>query len=53
MIAILTSYMNQNWSETYFKNILRVLIIFLCDVKINVIMCEPHCVTLFLCEICP
>ena len=33
-----------------FKNILRVLVTIICDVKIDINICEPYCVNLFFWE---
>ena len=38
---------HQNCSKTLSKHILRVLVTIICDVKIDVNMCEPHYVNLF------
>ena len=32
----------QNWSKIISINILRVLVTFICDIKIDVNICEPH-----------
>ena len=37
----------QNCPKIISMDILRVLVTIICDVKIDVNMCEPHCVNLF------
>ena len=41
---------HQNCSKTLSMHILRVLVTIICDVKIDINMCEPHYVNLFFCE---
>ena len=38
---------HQNCSKTLFMHILRVLVTIICDVKIDINMCEPHYVNSF------
>ena len=42
---------HQNCPKILSMNILRVfLVIIICDVKIDINICEPHCVNLIFCE---
>ena len=51
MTSILMSHMKViKIGQKHFMNVLRVLITTICDIKIDVIMYEPHCVQLFFCE---
>ena len=38
---------HQNCSKTLSMHILRVLVTIICDIKIDISMCEPHYVNLF------
>ena len=38
---------HQNCSKTLSMHILKVLVTIICDVKIDISMCEPHYVNLF------
>ena len=38
---------DQNWSKILSVDILRVLVMIICDIKIDVNICEPHYVNLF------
>ena len=40
----------QNCPKIISMDILRVLVTIICDIKIDINMCEPHCVNLFFCE---
>ena len=44
---------HQNCSKTLSMHILRVLVTIICDVKIDINMCEPHYVNLIFCEPLP
>ena len=37
----------QNWPKILSMDILRVLVAIICDGKIDVNICEPHCINLF------
>ena len=39
---------HQNWSKILSMDILSILVTITCDVKIDINMCEPHCVNFFL-----
>ena len=41
---------HQNWSKILSMDILRVLVTIICDIKIDVNICEAHCVNLLFYE---